>query len=54
MRAVLHGQAGAVELLLAAGASPVATDSEGTTPLQAAEAGGQRAIVEALQRYGAR
>ena len=54
MHAVLHGQERAVELLLAAGASPLAADSEGTTPLQAAEASGERGIGAALQRYGAR
>ena len=37
-----------------AGASPNAADGDGTTPLQAAEARRERAIVEALQRYGAR
>jgi ankyrin repeat protein len=54
MHAVQHHQRPAVELLLAAGASPVAADNEGTTPLQAAQAAGERVIIEALQRYGAR
>jgi ankyrin repeat protein len=39
---------------LASGADPNAADGSGTTPLQAAIAGNQAAIVAALQRAGAR
>jgi len=52
--ATLHGQRAAVEALLAAGADPNAADAHGTTPLQAAIAGGaQPEIIAALQRAGA-
>lgn len=54
MLAVLHGQTEAVAMLLAHGADPDARDSQGTTPLQAAQAGNSAAIVQQLQRYGAR
>jgi ankyrin repeat protein len=40
--------------LLANGADPNAADARGTTPLQAAVAGGQSAIAAALRRAGAR
>ena len=54
MLATLHGQTDAVAALLVYGADPNAPDGNGTTPLQAARAGDHRAIVVALQRYGAR
>lgn len=54
MLATLHGQAAAVDALLAHGADPNAADARGMTPIQAAVAGNQRAIVAALQRAGAR
>ena len=54
MLAVLHGQAGAVDVLLAHGADPNAADARGTSPLQLAVAGDQQAIIRALQRAGAR
>jgi Meckel syndrome type 1 protein len=54
MLAALHGQAAAVDALLASGADPNAADARGMTPLQAAVAGNQPAIVAALQRAGAR
>jgi Ankyrin repeats (3 copies) len=54
MLATLHGQSRAAELLLDAGADPNAADLRGTTPLQAAIAANQPAIVTALQRAGAR
>jgi ankyrin repeat protein len=53
MLATLHGRGPAVEALLAAGADPNAADEQGTTPLQAAIAGGQPDIIAALQRGGA-
>jgi hypothetical protein len=53
MMATLHGQAEAVEVLLAHGADPNAADARGTTPLQAAIAGAQPAIAAALRRAGA-
>jgi len=54
MLATLRGRAEAVEVLLSAGADPNAADARGTTPLQAALAGQQPAIAEALRRAGAR
>ena len=54
MLAVLRGESRAVDTLLASGADPNAADGSGTTPLQAAIAGNQAAIVAALQRAGAR
>jgi Ankyrin repeats (3 copies) len=53
MMATLHGQAQAVEVLLAHGADPNAADARGTTPLQAAIAGAQPVIAAALRRAGA-
>jgi ankyrin repeat protein len=54
MLATLRGQSDAVDVLLAHGADPNSADALGTTPLQAAIAGGQQQIVVALQRAGAR
>jgi ankyrin repeat protein len=54
MLATLHGRRAAVDALLAAGADPNAADAQGTTPLQAAVAGGQPEIIAALQRAGGR
>jgi hypothetical protein len=54
MLATLHGQSHAVDILLASGADPNAADAYGITPLQAAIAGDQPAIVAALRRAGAR
>ncbi len=55
MLATLHGQADAVNALLAHGADPNAADASGTTPLQAATtAGNDPRIAVALRRYGAR
>ena len=54
MLATLHGQARAVDMLLAQGADPNAADTRGTTPLQAAAAADQQAIIRSLQRAGAR
>jgi hypothetical protein len=54
MLSTLHGRGQAVDVLLAHGADPNAADGHGVTPLQAAVAGHQQAIVEALQRAGAR
>jgi hypothetical protein len=54
MLATLHGQARAVDVLLAHGADPNAADARGTTPLRAALAGNQPDIAAALQRAGAR
>jgi hypothetical protein len=54
MWATLRGRAQAVDRLLSAGADPNAADARGTTPLQAALAGDQSAIAEALRRAGAR
>lgn len=54
MLATLHGQANAVDVLLAHGADPNAADAHGTTPLQAAVAGDQQAIIRSLQRAGGR
>jgi Ankyrin repeats (3 copies) len=53
MLATLHGQSGAVEVLLASGADPNAVDAQGVTPLQAAMAANQPAIADALRRAGA-
>lgn len=52
--AALHGQAKSVDVLLAHGADPNAVDANGTTPLKAALAADQPAIVAALRRAGAR
>jgi hypothetical protein len=52
--AALHGQAKSVDVLLAHGADPNAVDANGTTPLRAALAADQPAIVAALRRAGAR
>jgi len=54
MLAVLHGRTDAVDLLLEQGADPNLADIHGTTPLQAAMAGNERAIIAELQRKGAR
>jgi hypothetical protein len=54
MLATLRGQAESVDVLLAHGADPNAADATGTTPLQAALAADQPAIVAALRRSGAR
>jgi hypothetical protein len=54
MLATLHGEADAVDALLAYGADPNAADADGTTPLQAATAGDRPAIAAALRRHGAR
>ena len=54
MLATLHGQASAVDMLLAHGADPNAADAQGVTPLQAAIAGDRPAIAAALRRAGAR
>jgi Meckel syndrome type 1 protein len=54
MLATLRGRTGAVDVLLSSGADPNAADARGTTPLQAALAGNQPAIAEALRRAGAR
>jgi ankyrin repeat protein len=54
MLATLHGQADAVDVLLAHGADPNAADAQGLTPLQAAIAGDRPAIAAALRRAGAR
>jgi hypothetical protein len=54
MLATLHGQARAVEVLLASGADPNAADARGTTPLQTAETANQPAIADLLRRAGAR
>jgi ankyrin repeat protein len=54
MLATLRGRADAVAALLAHGADPNAADARGTTPLQAAMAGSEPAVVKVLQRYGAR
>jgi ankyrin repeat protein len=51
---VQHGQARAVDVLLAHGADPNAADANGDTPLKAAIEGHQPAIAAALQRAGAR
>jgi hypothetical protein len=51
--ATLHGQTKAVNMLLAHGADPNIADANGITPLHAAMAGGQSAIVVALKRVGA-
>ncbi len=54
MLATLQGQGEAVDVLLAHGADPNAADSQGTTPLHAANAAGRQSIATALQRAGAR
>ncbi len=54
MLAIVHGQARAVDALLARGADPNAADSRGTTPLQAAMAARRPDIAAALQRAEAR
>jgi len=41
-------------VLLAHGADPSAADAHGTTPLRAAVAADERAIISMLRRYGAR
>jgi hypothetical protein len=52
--AVLHGQAAAVDALLAAGADPNSAAADGTTPLQAARSAHEASIAAALRRAGAR
>jgi hypothetical protein len=52
--AVLHGQAAAVDALLAAGANPNSAAADGTTPLQAARSAHEASIAAALRRAGAR
>jgi hypothetical protein len=52
--AASRGQAESVDMLLAHGADPNAADANGTTPLKAALAAGQPAIVASLRRAGAR
>jgi ankyrin repeat protein len=54
MLAASRGQAESVDVLLAHGADPNAVDANGTTPLKAALAADQPAIVAALRRAGAR
>ena len=54
MLAILHGHGDVVGLLLERGADPNAADVNGTTPLQAATAQEEPAIVAALRRKGAR
>ena len=54
MLAVLRGQSDAVNALLARGADPNVVDAHGTSPLQAAVAADQQAIIAALRRAGAR
>jgi ankyrin repeat protein len=54
MLAVQHGRTDAVDALLAHGADPNAEDAHGTTPLEAAVAANQPAVVAALRRAGAR
>jgi len=54
MLAALHGRTDAVGVLLDRGADPNLADSQGLTPLQAATAGNEAAIIAALRRKGAR
>jgi hypothetical protein len=54
MLAVLRGHGEAVDLLLAAGADPNATDAGDVTPLQAALDAGQTDIAASLRRSGAK
>jgi hypothetical protein len=54
MLAVARGHAESVDVLLAHGADPNAVDADGVTPLKAALAADQPAIVAALRRAGAR
>lgn len=53
MRAVLQGRLDAVVTLLGRGADPNAVDTAGVTPLQAARAGSDPQIVDALLHAGA-
>ncbi len=54
MLATLRGRTDAVGMLLDRGADPNAGDSQGLTPLQAAAASNETAIIAALRRKGAR
>jgi hypothetical protein len=54
MLATVNGHADVVDSLLEHGADPNVTDSQGMTPLEAARAGKESAIIAALQRKGAR
>ena len=50
IRAAAEGQAGAAELLLAAGADPTHRDQSGRTALDWAQAGDHRDVVRVLRR----